>query len=153
MKQWLALGLAVLLAGTATVVSATELVVYTARKIITMEPALPEATAVAVADGRIVSVGTLESLKPWLAVSEVTIDRSLEDKVLLPGFIDPHVHPSLPAAIFPAPEPRRLTRPACGRWWQSMRTPGCPLSPGATTPCGTGRCIASNSTPGSPIPP
>jgi predicted amidohydrolase YtcJ len=99
MKQWLALGLAVLLAGTATVVSATELVVYTARKIITMEPALPQATAVAVADGRIVSVGTLESLKPWLAVSEVTIDRSLEDKVLLPGFIDPHVHPSLPAVL------------------------------------------------------
>ena len=99
MKQWLALGLAVLLAGTATIVSATELVVYTARKIITMEPALPQATAVAVADGRIVSVGTLESLKPWLAVSEVTIDRSLEDKVLLPGFIDPHVHPSLPAVL------------------------------------------------------
>ena len=99
MKQSLALALAAVLASTATVVSATELVVYTARKIITMEPALPQATAVAVADGRIVSVGTLESLKPWLAVSEVTIDRSLEDKVLLPGFIDPHVHPSLPAVL------------------------------------------------------
>ena len=99
MKQRLALGLAVLLASMATFVSATELVVYTARKIITMEPALPQATAVAVADGRIVSVGTLESLKPWLAVSDVTIDRSLEDKVLLPGLIDPHVHPSLPAVL------------------------------------------------------
>ena len=99
MKQSLALALAAVLASTATVVSATELVVYTARKIITMEPALPQATAVAVADGRIVSVGTLESLKPWLAVSDVTIDRSLEDKVLLPGFIDPHVHPSLPAVL------------------------------------------------------
>ncbi len=31
-----------------------ELTVFTARKIITMEPALPEASAVAVADGRIV---------------------------------------------------------------------------------------------------
>ena len=99
MKQRLILGLLALLATQATVAGATELVVYTARKIITMEPALPEATAVAVADGRIVSVGTLESLQPWLAVSEVTIDRSLEDKILLPGFIDPHVHPSLPAVL------------------------------------------------------
>ena len=99
MKQRLILGLLALLATQATVAGATELVVYTARKIITMEPALPEATAVAVANGRIVSVGTLESLKPWLDVSEVTIDRSLEDKVLMPGFIDPHVHPSLPAVL------------------------------------------------------
>ena len=99
MKQHLILGLLALLATQATIADATELVVYTARKIITMEPALPEATAVAVADGRIVSVGTLESLQPWLAVSDVTIDRSLEDKVLLPGFIDPHVHPSLPAVL------------------------------------------------------
>jgi predicted amidohydrolase YtcJ len=99
MKKGLILGLLALLATQATVAGTAEVVVYTARKIITMEPALPEATAVAVADGRIVSVGTLESLKPWLAVSEVTIDRSLEDKVLLPGFIDPHVHPSLPAVL------------------------------------------------------
>ena len=41
-------------------ISDNELVVYTAKKIITMEPAMPEASAVAVADGRIVAVGTLE---------------------------------------------------------------------------------------------
>ena len=39
------------------------MVVYTAKNIITMEPAMPEATAVAVADGRIVAVGDLNSLK------------------------------------------------------------------------------------------
>ena len=38
----------------ASAAAASQLVVYTAKKIITMEPALPEATAVAVADGRIV---------------------------------------------------------------------------------------------------
>ncbi len=38
--------------------------VFTAKKIITMEPTLPEATAVAVKDGLIASVGTLESLQP-----------------------------------------------------------------------------------------
>ena len=91
--------LAAVLAGLACTASGAPLVVYTAKKIITMEPALPEATAVAVADGRIVAVGSLDSLKPWLAVSEVTIDHSLDDKVVMPGFIDPHVHPSLPAVL------------------------------------------------------
>ena len=99
MKVLPALALAPLLAVTTAAANSAELVVYTAKKIITMEPALPQATAVAVADGRIVSVGTLESLKPWLDASEFTIDRSLEGKVLIPGFIDPHVHPALPAVL------------------------------------------------------
>lgn len=99
MKFLLALALAPILAATTAAATSAELVVYTAKKIITMEPALPEATAVAVADGRIVSVGTLESLKPWLDASEFSIDRSLEGKVLMPGFIDPHVHPALPAVL------------------------------------------------------
>tara|TARA_R110001592_G_scaffold363398_2_gene688057 strand:+ start:126255 stop:127976 length:1722 start_codon:yes stop_codon:yes gene_type:complete len=113
MKQRLVLGLTVLLASFASIADAAELVVYTARKIITMEPALPEATAVAVANGRIVSVGTLETLQPWLARGDVTIDRSLEDKILLPGFIDPHVHPSLPAVLtqFPFLAPDDWTLP------------------------------------------
>ena len=100
-----------------------ELVVYTAKKIITMEPALPEATAVAVANGRIVSVGSLESLQPWIEASDTTIDRSLEDKVLMPGFIDPHVHPSLPAVLtqFPFLAPDEWSLPT-GEF------------PGATTP-------------------
>lgn len=75
------------------------IVVYTAKKIITMEPSLPEATAVAVASGRIVSVGTLESLQPWMNQRSATIDRTFEDKILMPGFIDPHLHPSLPAVL------------------------------------------------------
>lgn len=91
--------LATVLACLACSASGAPLVVYIAKKVITMEPAMPRATAVAVADGRIVGVGSLESLEPWLAVSEATIDRSLQDKVLMPGFIDPHVHPSLPAVL------------------------------------------------------
>lgn len=83
----------------APLAAAADLVVYTAKKIITMEPALPEASAVAVADGRIVAVGSLESLQPWLEGREVAIDNRLQDKVLMPGFIDPHVHPSLPAVL------------------------------------------------------
>lgn len=91
--------LAALLSTLTPLASGAELVVYTAKKIITMEPALPQASAVAVADGRIVAVGSLETLQPWMEGREVSIDRSLENKVLLPGFIDPHVHPSLPAVL------------------------------------------------------
>jgi predicted amidohydrolase YtcJ len=73
--------------------------VYTARRVITMEPGLPEATAVAVADGRIVGVGSVESLQRWIDARGGKVDRQLADKVLMPGFIDPHVHPSLPAVL------------------------------------------------------
>ena len=73
--------------------------VFVAKKILTMEPALPEATAVAVADGRIVSVGSVESLQRWIDARGGVVDRRLEDKILMPGFIDPHVHPALPAVL------------------------------------------------------
>ena len=43
----------------------TNVVIYTAKKIITMEPSLPEASAVSVADGRIVAVGSLDSMAYW----------------------------------------------------------------------------------------
>jgi len=103
--------------------AAPGLTVYTARNIITMEPALPQATAVAVEDGRIVAVGSLESLQPWLNARGGTVDRSLEDKILMPGFIDPHVHPSLPAVLtqFPFLAPDNWSLPT-GEF------------PGATTP-------------------
>ena len=73
--------------------------VFTAKKVITMNPGWPEGTAVAVQGDRIVSVGrTLEDLKPWTDTHPTTIDRSFEGKVLVPGFIDPHQH-VLPMAI------------------------------------------------------
>jgi predicted amidohydrolase YtcJ len=64
-----------------------------------MEPALPEATAVAVEDGKILAVGSLDSLSPLIAARGARIDRQFEDKVMTPGFIDPHVHPTLPAVL------------------------------------------------------
>ncbi|WP_031466567.1 amidohydrolase [Sciscionella sediminilitoris] len=66
--------------------------VYPARRIHTMDPGRPVATAIAVMDGRVLSTGTLESMRPWLDRHEYTIDDSLRDKVILPGFIDPHTH-------------------------------------------------------------
>ena len=76
-----------------------ETVVYSAKLIRTMEPALPEATAVAVEDGKVLAVGSLDSLSPLMAARGARIDRQFEDKVMTPGFIDPHVHPTLPAVL------------------------------------------------------
>jgi len=77
--------------------SHADVTIYTAKHIRTMEPALPEATAVAVEDGRIVAVGTLDSLKPIIGLRGGKVDDRFANNVLVPGFIDPHVHPSLPA--------------------------------------------------------
>ncbi|MEM7321584.1 MAG: amidohydrolase [Actinomycetota bacterium] len=78
-----------------------DLTVYPARLIRTMNPALPTASAVAVCDGRIVEVGTMETLQPWLDAHPHRIDTTFADKVILPGFIDPHLHPSLAAILLP----------------------------------------------------
>lgn len=78
-----------------------ELTVFVARKIHTMNASMPEATAVAVCDGKIVEAGTLESLKPWLDAHPHSIDRRFENHILMPGFIDPHLHPTLGAILMP----------------------------------------------------
>ena len=66
--------------------------VFTARKVYTMDPGRPEASAVAVLDGKVLSTGTLESMKPWLSRYGYTVDNSLADKIIAPGFIEPHSH-------------------------------------------------------------
>jgi predicted amidohydrolase YtcJ len=71
--------------------------VFTAKRIITMNDSQPTATAVAVRDGKIVSVGSLEDLKPWLEAHPYETDHTFEGKVIMPGFIDPHLHPFLSA--------------------------------------------------------
>jgi len=69
--------------------------VFIAKKIVTMDPGWPMATAVAVKDGRVLSVGSLDDLKPWLDKHPHTIDRTFADKILFPGFVEPHGHPLL----------------------------------------------------------
>lgn len=75
------------------------LTVFTAREIITMDESLPSATAVAVADGRIVAVGTLEGMQAWLDARAHVIDTRFRDKVLVPGLIDNHLHPIMAAIL------------------------------------------------------
>lgn len=77
--------------------------VFTARLIRTMDPTVPEATAVAVRDGVILGVGSLESLHPWLNTDEHVVDDRHAEHVLVPGLIDPHLHPMLPALLTQMP--------------------------------------------------
>ncbi len=79
----------------------SEITVFTAKIIHTMNPSLPTATAVAVRGGMIIEVGTPETMGPWLDAHPHHIDDRFQDKVLLPGFIDPHLHPSLAAVLLP----------------------------------------------------
>ncbi len=71
--------------------------VYVARKIVTMERDAPAAEAVAVAGKRIVAAGSLEAVEAALGTRPYTIDRTFADKVVMPGFIDQHLHPILGA--------------------------------------------------------
>jgi predicted amidohydrolase YtcJ len=86
--------------------------IFVARRIHTMDESLPLATAVGVIDDRIVAVGDLASMAPWREGREVVLDERLKDKVLMPGFIDNHVHPFLGALMTPmeiiAPEVWRM---------------------------------------------
>ena len=63
--------------------------IYRARRILTMNPARPFATHVAVREGRILGAGTLEELAGW---GEYQLDDRFADKFLLPGFVEGHSH-------------------------------------------------------------
>lgn len=79
----------------------SDITVYTAKTVHTMNASMPTAQAVAVRDGMIVDVGTVESMQPWLSAHNHRIDRQFESKVLLPGLIDPHLHPTMAAILLP----------------------------------------------------
>ena len=63
--------------------------VFAARRIITMDPSMPEATHVAVRGGSVLGVGTLEDLS---AYGTSTLDERFCDAVLMPGLVEGHSH-------------------------------------------------------------
>ncbi|MFO0994769.1 MAG: hypothetical protein U1E67_22880 [Hyphomicrobiales bacterium] len=71
--------------------------VFTARDIVTLDPAKPSAQAVAVVNGRILSVGTMEEVTAILGNQPYTFDRTFSDHVIVPGFVAQHDHPVLAA--------------------------------------------------------
>ena len=81
----------------------SNITVFVAKKIVTMDPAIPHATAVAVSDGRILSVGSLADMKPWTDKYPTKINRDFATKVIYPGFVEPHAHPLLAGILFNKP--------------------------------------------------
>lgn len=75
--------------------------IFLARRVITMNPSWPEGTAVAVRDGQILEVGELENFEPWLAKDDHRIVDDFADCVIMPGLIDPHLHPLMAAVLLP----------------------------------------------------
>jgi len=63
--------------------------IFAAKNIITMNPSRPEASHVAVREGRILGVGSLAELEPW---GGYTLDDQFADKILMPGFVEGHAH-------------------------------------------------------------
>ena len=63
--------------------------IYRARKILTMNPRCPEATHVAVRDGRVLGAGALDDLAGW---GEYELDDRFVDKIIMPGFVEGHCH-------------------------------------------------------------
>jgi predicted amidohydrolase YtcJ len=63
--------------------------VFSARRILTMNPMQPEATHVAVRDGRVLAVGDLARMRAW---GDFTLDGRFADQVLMPGLVEGHSH-------------------------------------------------------------
>ena len=105
----LAVVLAGLLGGAGALAAAAEpqkaepITVFVAKTIHTMDRGWPEATAVAVQGGRILSVGSLDDVKVSLNERPFTLDETFKDRVLMPGFIEAHGHPLLGSLLLTRP--------------------------------------------------
>lgn len=67
----------------------SDIIIFRAKKFITMNPDQPEATHVAVRDGKILAVGDANCADEW---GGGTLDESLAHAVILPGFVEGHAH-------------------------------------------------------------
>jgi predicted amidohydrolase YtcJ len=72
-----------------------EAVIYVAREVVTMDPARPRAEAVAVVGDRIAAVGGRAELEALAGGQAYRVDETFADKVIVPGFVEQHVHPVL----------------------------------------------------------
>lgn len=67
----------------------SKVAIFEARKVITMNPSNPEGTHIAVRQGRILGVGSLDDVAGW---GDYELDTTFSDKVLVPGFVEAHGH-------------------------------------------------------------
>ena len=67
----------------------TDITVFEARNILTMNPSQPRATHVAVRDGRILAVGSAQDVNAW---GPSKLNQQFAQQVLLPGLVEGHSH-------------------------------------------------------------
>lgn len=77
--------------------STQEVVIFPAAKVITMEKPQQTAEAVAVTGKRILGIGSVAQLEKLAGDRSLRVDERLKDKIIMPGFIDQHLHPVLGA--------------------------------------------------------
>ena len=80
--------------------AAKKITIYTAKTIVTEDPGTPTAEAVAVMDGKILGVGTLDEVKGWVTDEQVEIDQRFKDAVIVPGLIEAHMHPQITGILW-----------------------------------------------------
>jgi len=73
------------------------IVIYQAKEVVTLDPAKPNARAVAVVGDRILAVGELDDLKAAAGGQAYSVNTQFADQVVVPGFIAQHDHPLLAA--------------------------------------------------------
>ena len=79
----------------------TQAIIYSAQTILTSNPARPSVQAVTVQDGHIVAVGNVAELKSQFP--NAVHDTRFENKTIVPGLIDPHIHMILGAMMYAKP--------------------------------------------------
>lgn len=70
-------------------------VIYSAKEIVTLDPAHPSVTAVAVAADRILATGSLDQVRAALGRRPFRLDATFANQVIVPGLIAQHDHPLL----------------------------------------------------------
>jgi predicted amidohydrolase YtcJ len=75
-----------------TAAAAQQVVIYTNANIHTMDPARPRAQAMAVGDGRIIAVGSLDEVAQATGELQGAETLDLRGRTVLPGLIDAHGH-------------------------------------------------------------
>jgi predicted amidohydrolase YtcJ len=98
----------------------------------TMDPANPVAEAIAVKNGRIVAVGPRGQIGAMKGTGTEVIDAN--GATILPGFIDPHVHIVMAAALASFTDVRALLCPTIDDVFAKLRAAVAKAGPGAWVP-------------------
>lgn len=80
-----------------TAIEKADLIIHNAN-IITVDQDFSYAKTLVVKDGEIIYVGKNQNIEQWRDTSTQVID--LEEKTILPGFVEPHTHPIASTALY-----------------------------------------------------